>query len=443
VQRLATDSVINLRGSPIVSSLPTQPLPTPQIIVAGASASADPIIALKPTGGILWTAGKSQGISTVSANMAYDPTPSSDVSHPTPMLYMLGSAALYAMHVAVSVDKAGVVTYGVDKYYSCSTQSVGSPAIAVGGASARVLVSDASAKVVAAFGGTPSVNGTGCNGIPATAQLPSAQGTASLGPVTIGSAGAVYYAYDNTATVNGDSGVATTTFNGTTFLAPVAHNLGVIPSVNGGTLSSVSIADSFFFADSSAKLYRSYTSALAPNWSSPTFAGASSTPSAPPTVYRGFVYGVAGGTGRLYAYRKVDATPPAVGGGGSLAWSYLSGTSLGSVSPVSPGADGKLYFSDGGNNEFVAIDPSTGTSTTSPNVLWRFTGPTSVALSGVGTEATIDSNGIVYFGQDSGNVYALITDVVGDTTPPTGLGADWPRTGFDRCNSSNTAFSCQ
>jgi outer membrane protein assembly factor BamB len=161
--------------------------------------------------------------------------------------------------------------------------------------------------------------------------------------------------------------------------------------------------------------------------------GGSSTPSAPPTVYRGFAYGVAGGTGRLYAYRKSD---------GAIAWSYLGGTSLGSVSPVSPGADGILYFSDSANNEFVAIDPSTGTPTTSPTGLWRFKGPTGVALSGVGTEATIDAKGILYFGQDSGDVYALITDV-GDPTPPTGLGADWPRTGFDRCNSSNASFACQ
>jgi hypothetical protein len=51
----------------------------------------------------------------------------------------------------------------------------------------------------------------------------------------------------------------------------------------------------------------------------------------------------------------------------------------------------------------------------------------------------IDANGIVYFGNGS-NLYALITDV-GAAAPA--VGNDWPRTGFDNCNSSNTGFSCQ
>jgi outer membrane protein assembly factor BamB len=66
-----------------------------------------------------------------------------------------------------------------------------------------------------------------------------------------------------------------------------------------------------------------------------------------------------------------------------------------------------------------------------------------IALSGVGTEPAIDDQGILYFGQDSGNVYAIITDV---GTPLPADGADWPRIGFDRCNSANAnnpGFTCR
>jgi hypothetical protein len=62
-----------------------------------------------------------------------------------------------------------------------------------------------------------------------------------------------------------------------------------------------------------------------------------------------------------------------------------------------------------------------------------------LTLSGAGTEAAIDGNGILYFGNGS-NLYALITDV---GSPATGFGKDWPRTGFDNCNSGNATFTCQ
>ena len=77
---------------------------------------------------------------------------------------------------------------------------------------------------------------------------------------------------------------------------------------------------------------------------------------------------------------------------------------------------------------------------TTPTPLWTFTGPAAAPLAGIGTEPTIDDNGIVYFGQDSGNVYAIITDGA-TVAPPAGAGADWARTAFDRCNSANASYT--
>jgi outer membrane protein assembly factor BamB len=119
---------------------------------------------------------------------------------------------------------------------------------------------------------------------------------------------------------------------------------------------------------------------------------------------------------------------------GTSPWSFPGGaTSLNAISQVATAADGTLYFSDSLNNELVALPPD------GISPAWTFTGFTGVTFTGAGTESTIDANGILYFGADNGNVYAIITDI---GTPISGGGSDWPRTGFDRCNSANTAFVC-
>jgi hypothetical protein len=94
-----------------------------------------------------------------------------------------------------------------------------------------------------------------------------------------------------------------------------------------------------------------------------------------------------------------------------------------------------IYFTDGKNSELQAIAPAAGSAA----MKWNFKGPVAAPLSGVSTEAAIDGNGIVYFGNGS-NLFALIADV-GAAAP--GSGSDWGRTGFDNCNSSNTSFNCQ
>ena len=50
---------------------------------------------------------------------------------------------------------------------------------------------------------------------------------------------------------------------------------------------------------------------------------------------------------------------------------------------------------------------------------------------------------MLYFatGTALGEVYAIITDSGGPFAPS--AGSTWLRVGYDNCNSSNTAFTCQ
>ena len=143
-------------------------------------------------------------------------------------------------------------------------------------------------------------------------------------------------------------------------------------------------------------------------------------------VAKGLALGTSGGTsGQLYAYDKTT---------GSQKWSY-PGSDLGTLSSPVTASDGTIYFTDSKNSEFQAIAPGA----TSATMKWNFKGPVGTTLSGVGTEVAIDANGIAYFGNGS-NLFALITDV---GAAASAVGSDWPRTGFDNCNSSNTGFTCQ
>ena len=127
------------------------------------------------------------------------------------------------------------------------------------------------------------------------------------------------------------------------------------------------------------------------------------------------------------AYDKTTTTGPPK-------WSYPS-SDVGAISSPATASDGTIYFSDAINSELQAIAPGASSAT----MKWNFKGPVGTTLSGVGTEVAIDANGIAYFGNGS-NLFALITDV-GAAAPA--VGSDWPRTGFDNCNSSNTGFTCQ
>ena len=420
VQKLAVRGVTTIRGSPVVTAVPA-----PQVIVGGTSASADAIVALKPSGAFFWSFGAGAAISPVSTNMLYDPTASSDPAHPSPVLYVAGSSTLFALHVDVLSTPAKV-----DKYCTGALgTAVGSPTIVGAGATASVVLADDGAtKQVTAFS---TSNMSAIGGACTTrdfARLAGGQAAAEVGPTTA-SGTTIYYGYNNSAATAGDLGIVSTTFSsGTgTFSGTTSHALGFAPTTNTG-MAVVAIADALVLGNASAKTYHRVNASdfSTGNWTSTAF-GATTNLVAPPTVVRGLVLGLSSSPSRVKAMSKADGTSP---------WSFPAATSLNAISQVATASDGMLYFSDSLNNELVALPPD-GTSPA-----WTFTGFTGVTFAGPGTEPTIDANGILYFGADNGNVYAIITDI-GNTAPVSGAGADWPRTGFDRCNSGNTSFVCQ
>src|SRR5438132_4462860 len=191
IQKLASRNVASLTGAPVISSQPA-----PQVIVAGTNASTDSIVGVKPTGGILWTAGATAGITSVTRNIAYDPSAN--------MVYVLGSS-FYAVHVLLPSS---------DKYCTQSVASgIGSPAIYTAGTAGVVLVSDSGSTpptLNAFFPTGMTVTGGSCGHAAVPATVVS---TARIGPPTV-SGGTIYWPYDNSGT---DAGVATATFSSGVF----------------------------------------------------------------------------------------------------------------------------------------------------------------------------------------------------------------------------------
>ena len=135
-----------------------------------------------------------------------------------------------------------------------------------------------------------------------------------------------------------------------------------------------------------------------------------------------------GVSNQLVAFRLSDA---------GSAWVYSTG--LIQLSP--PAIATTTYFvSNQQNQEMVAVNASDRTSR------WAYRGSSSTSpntrMSSVGTEATLGADGVLYFGDNGGRLYALIVDDTPQQTAP----GDWPRTGYDNCNSNhsnNTGFTCQ
>jgi len=121
IQKLAVKGVATLTGAPVISSQPA-----PHVIIAGTSASNDPVIGVRQNGRHPVDRGRGAGITSVTRNIAYDPSAS--------VVYVLGST-FHALHVLPPSS---------DKYCTQSiTTGIGSPAIYTGGSGGVVLVSDA------------------------------------------------------------------------------------------------------------------------------------------------------------------------------------------------------------------------------------------------------------------------------------------------------------
>jgi hypothetical protein len=407
IQQLTNRGVVTIRGAPIVSNVPI-----PQVIVAGTrTATNDAVVALKPTGGIAWRAGNTQNIGAVSANMIYDATSATD-----PVLYVAQTNTVVGLHIRSS---------GASSFFSCGLGSTGAPTLSLfgGGPTAQVLAVATTSRILVALAEDPAAPGV-CRSINPNASLGGAA-TAKVGaPVMLGST--VYVAYDNSVATTNDRGIISVSFDGST-LVPSPHALTVVPS-NATVLTTVAIADDIFFGDGlsgATKNFYRFGASLAsatPVWTSTSVAAVA----LPPVVSRGLVLGVS--TGRLLGFAKST-------GATQFTYPAPAAADLTNLSAPATGRDGTLYFTDSANSELVALPP-----VATPTPIWTFTGPAAALLAGIGTEATLDDNGVLYFGQDSGNVYAIITDGA-STPPPAGSGADWPRIGFDRCNSANASYT--
>jgi hypothetical protein len=378
------------------------------VIVAGLATSGDPIVAFKTSDGSLaWGFGAGK-FTQVGSNMALDPTPSTDGTRPSPMLYLNTSGGdFYAIHFTATPAPS---------YCMLSIPGLaGSPVIFGGGTTAYAIVAAGDT----AYSVRASIAGTGCP-ISGVKTQTIATGI-TLGPPSANGA-SVYFGYKNGTT---DQGVKS--------VQSVGGNFGSIATVSttsqptaGTTNAAVSPASDVFLAVNNTHTVYRYGAALGPGsliWSTATVG---TNVFSQPLVVGSSVFT---STTDLEVLTVNGTSPTSFG---------LAATQ---VSPPTITSD-TIFVSDtktGPVNELLAFDRA-------KNQLWLYKGDTATSpgtgLSSLATEATLASDGTLYFGDSSGHVYALITD----TTPTPATAAEWPRTGYDNCNSNhagNTGFVCQ
>jgi hypothetical protein len=356
-------------------------------------------------------------ITSVTTNMALDTTTSSDVNHPTPILYVNSGNNMYALHIGAST---------IDKYCTASPAGAppGSPIIFGAGSTATAVVTGGY-QVTAYRTANMSAAGGACTAVDLKSfGITTARPT--LGPPSANGAN-VYFAYDDTeAGGTGNLTVKSISFNGT-FGTASSTNLTFEPTTNGGQ-AAVSPTSEVFFGDNGTKKFYDFDTSLTQQHASSAL-GASQLVFTQPTISGGLLFGM---TNQLIAYNAPTLTP---------AWTALNGVTQ--VTPPAVGV-GMLYLSDASTKAIHAIDSVSGTTTRSDKWTYSGSGTTTpvTTISSLTTEPTLASDGTLYFGDNGGRVYALITD-----TAPAATGAnDWPRTGYDNCNSNhaaNTGFNCQ
>jgi outer membrane protein assembly factor BamB len=401
-----------LVGAPVLSAS------VGQVIVGGNAVGGNPIQSVRTAdGGLAWSAGHLlvPVLDSVAANMALDPTPASGANPTTPVLYVNGTDNAYALHINGN---------SIDKSCSLNIPGVrGSPVLFGAGASGEAVVvgpSIARAYMLSAAGGGCTEPHVGLE-FGATALNPG------LGPPSANGS-TVFMGYDNSG--NGtatDIGLKSIQFTGGIFGTTIATGtIGKQPTSNVGQDALTPASELFFEVNLDTKGYRYATDLTTQRWATPALGqNIFSQPLVSGQLL--FLSSTA-----LFFHNLADGTataPP-------------SQFPAASVTRVSPPTFGKTasFLSDAANKEVVAFDPATRTQ------IWSFKGSgttaPSTALSSVATEAALGADGVLYFGDSVGHVYALITD----TTPATTAPGDWPRTGFDNCNSNhagNTGFTCQ
>ena len=385
-----------------------------QVIVAGTVVSGDPIVAVKTTdGAIAWSTGGSLSppVTAVTTNMALDTTTSTDAAHPTPVLYVNSGDNFYALHIGDGL---------IDKYCTSSiTGLTGSPMIFGAGASALAVV--AGTFTVHAYALKPT--GGGC-----TEDIPfAAVGTTThptFGPPSANGNG-IYFGYDNSANATSDLGIRSFQFDRTAFSAPNSRNLGKQPTAVTLTKpAAITPAADLFFGVNNDHTFFRHSPDLAPlSWPISGLSSAQNIVSQP-LVSGNLMFAM---SNTLTAFRLDNA---------GTAWAY--GTGLTEVSPPTL-ATTTIFVSDQFNRQMVALNASDRFQR------WAYTGSATTPttrMSSVATEAALGADGVLYFGDSGGRLYALFVD----DTPLSSAAGDWPRTGYDNCNSNhsnNTGFVCQ
>jgi len=409
-----------VRKIPIAATVGA-PVLTPQsgqVIVAGTVGSGDSIYSVKAVdGAIAWSAGASLSppISVVTTNMALDTTPSTDANHPTPILYVNSARFVYSLNFSAT---------RVEKYCTGAASAsniAGSPIVFGGGASADVVV--AGGNTIAAFTTPLDVNGGPCLAHGSTSFTNAGTAQPVLGPPSA-NGNTIFFGYDNSADTTNDLGIKSVQFAAGSFSAPNSRNLGRQPTAGTNPAAITPAADLFFGVNNDHTFYRHAANLTPVSWSPLPLSGSQNIFSQP-LVSGDLMFAM---SNTLTAFRLSDA---------STAWVYS--TALTQVSPPAI-ATTTFFVSNQQNQEMVAVNASDraqrwayrGTTATSP----------STRMSSIGTEATLGSDGILYFGDSVGHLYALFVD---DTPLATAAG-DWPRTGYDNCNSNhsnNAGFVCQ
>jgi hypothetical protein len=378
-----------------------------QIILGGTGAANDSIVSLNSTGAIVATLGAGQ-VTAITNNMAFSPT--------TKLLYVTQDT----LHTVFAYDMAHAIAPALA--YSCliggSPSISGSPAIAgTTVANERVLVADSGNHQLWGF----LRNGSTCDNFLSKSIT---VGTGSVRAPTSDGAN-IFIPYGGTGIASSDL-VSVVAGSPAAALHPLTISIiGPVVLTSGG----------LYFADSGS--YRSFPLDVGTQiWSTPV-----ALVNAPPIVHGGLVFGFGDNNdNKLHAFVQSSGSTASPG--------FTFGTVLGNVSAGTIGTVGAtpvIYFADDGPLELAAVSYSAG----APTQLWSFKGTglktpgnVSVAVAALGTEPTMDSSGTLYFGAGS-VVYALITDSTSGPVTPVG-GTNWPRVGFDNCNSGNSSYTnCQ
>ena len=428
--RTMASKVDTFKAAPVVTGSGA----SEQIILGGAEAgdTLGPIVALSADGAVLWRAGHGD-VDKITTNIAYSSTTHTMYVVSDPALTTLNNSKMFAYNTAgLTSDgtcaKASAQCLVCGLSFAGQTGKVfGAPALLNDGGVEYALIADQSKFRLFALN---AAFGTSCSGIATTGAIGG--NTAWSGGVSTPSvSGSSIYV------PHGTNGLAKLTFSGGIFGA-TDTDVSTAPTIFG----QVSIATNLFFGDQSApgRYYdydpTSLSSVTA--WTNNTNSGKMNAGlTASPVVSTSFLFGSAkSGDGRLRAFNLSDGSeafhyPPGAGGSGVLgAFSaaaldtnnviYASEDSVPSLQPIASDGSG---FAPGWTVAYQG-------AVTSPDS----------TLDSITTEPTIDGSGVMYFGTVGGKIYALITESTGPLAPSSNT---WPRVGFDNCNSSNTAFTCQ